>query len=40
MTGELRQRGIPKGVSVACGYQTLPAAPFPALPGRDEREII
>ena len=26
--------------SVAYWYQTLPAAPFPALPGRDEMEII
>jgi hypothetical protein len=26
--------------SVAYWYQALPAAPFPALPGRDELEII
>ena len=26
--------------SVAYWYQTLPHAPFPALPGRDQREII
>jgi hypothetical protein len=26
--------------SVACWYQSLPTAPFPALPGPDELEII
>jgi hypothetical protein len=26
--------------SVAYWYQTLPGAPFPALPGKDELEII
>ena len=26
--------------SVAFWYQTLPAAPFPALPGKDELEVV